>query len=142
MTVKAKLPESVRIMNSAMAAEIRAVAARKSITQAMVIARIGKESGVKIEQSYFSRRWRGTLAWSAAEMKIVSDILDEDVMRVYAAGVLAVEERRKTNPCLSDSDTIGSESIGIWARRGYQMGLRLFASCEPELEFDADLTPA
>lgn len=111
----------MRIMREAMAGEVRAIMARKSISGTEVARQIG------VEQTWFSRRYKGKIAWSAPELKLVMDAINEDVTNVYAAGALALEQHRHTNPCLSDSASVGSENLNGWARRGAELGRRLFS---------------
>lgn len=118
----------MRAVNEAIAGEVRAIMARKDIRGTDVARAMG------VEQSYFSRRHSGKTPWSAAELKLVMDILDEDIVKVYAAGAAALESIRPTNPCLSDSAQLGSGHLSGWAARGLELARRLY----PHLIYTVD----
>lgn len=116
----------MRAMRLAIAGEVRAIMARKGISGTDVARQLG------VEQSWFSRRYSGKTAWSAAELKLVMDAVDDDITKVYAAGALALEQSsRPTNLCLSEEDRIGSKGINGWARKGLELGERLFHGQQP-----------
>lgn len=119
MTTSAQTP--LQAIEQAQAAEIRAIMARKNINGTDVAARMG------VEQSWFSRRYRGKVAWTGAEIQMVMDIVDDDITKVYAAGAAALAQLRKTNGDLSDSAMIGADRLTGWAARGYELSQRLFA---------------
>lgn len=111
--------QQMKAVEQAQAAEIRAIMARKNINGTDVARKLG------VEQSWFSRRYSGRVAFTAAEVQLVMDILDEDVTKVYAAGAAALAALRKTNPCLSDSASLGYDDLTGWARRGYELAQKL-----------------
>lgn len=114
--------EEMRIRNKAVAAEVRAIMARKQISGVEMAKRLG------VEQTWFSRRASGRVPWTAGELHTLMDLLDEDITRVFAAGQAALHAARKTNPCLSESATVSDKALGRWARGGLEMGLQLYPS--------------
>lgn len=114
--------QQMQAVEQAQAAEIRAIMARKNITGLYLAERLG------VEQSWFSRRYRGKVAWTGAEIQIVMDILDDDITKVYAAGAAALAQLRKTNLCLSDSARIGDDHLTGWAARGLELAQKLYPS--------------
>lgn len=130
MPVTHETPE-MKAVRLAIAGEVRASIARKRLSGSEIARQLG------VEQTWFSRRYSGRVPWTAAELQLVMDIIDEDITRVFAAGQAARQVARKTNPCLSESATVGSEHLGEWARRGLEMGRRLFPH-----QFDRDRAAA
>jgi len=82
----------------AIAAEVRALIARKGIAHRTIYERLDLPE--QSAQAWFSRRIRGITPWSAEELVWLCDVIDADVSRVYRAGLSAL---RKTNLCLSVS---------------------------------------
>lgn len=123
MTTKSDTPE-MRIMQAAIADEVRALIARRRISGSDIARRMN------VEQTWLSRRITGQVPWSVPELMLVLGIMNEDIAKVLAAGQVALDEARKTNPCLSCSATLGGESLADWS----QLGL--------DLALDANLTAA
>jgi hypothetical protein len=112
--------EADLVMEQAMAAEIRRAIAGKNIPHNLIYERLGKT------QSWFSRRYHGHTPWRASELKRVCDILDKNIVEVYAAGTAALIEKDlwsdTTNLCLSHSGDLVDEQLD-WARRGYELAI-------------------
>lgn len=134
MSSKATTPE-MQVIQDAIADEARASLNRNRRKLGLSDSEIAIKMGVG--QSWLSKRVNGLVPWSAAELKSFLDIIDEDITVVMAAGALAQQEYRKTNPCLSHSETVCSEGLGTWARRGYEMAVNIF----PTRRLDIDGTP-
>ena len=119
----------MHIRNDAIAAEVRAMMAKKRVTSTDMATMLGVKKG------WFSRRYTGDTPWSAGELHTVMDLLNEDITRCFAAGQAALEAARKTNGCLSDSGKSTAKRFlfgADWRMRGLELGERL----NPELTVD------
>jgi transcriptional regulator with XRE-family HTH domain len=119
MSANSTTPE-ISVRERAIAAEVRAIMARRQVSGS----ELAREMGV--DQTWLSRRTTGKVAFTAGELQQLMDILDEDIIRVFAAGAASLAAERKTNPCLSDRENVCSEHLGTWARRGLELGAKLY----------------
>lgn len=118
MSERTEIP-GMREAQEAIAAELRARLARKRITDTEMARRLN------VGQSWFTRRKNGNTPFTAQELWLVCNVMDENYAEVIAAAWAT------TNPCLSQSGDLCSEQLTEWARRGYEYAAIHYGQSRP-----------